>query len=153
MRALGAVAALINNVLSSLAQAVEGMNVEIPAELVQSPFMKLIGCYVLRLEKDEAQLAMKMGTSLCNRQGNLHGGAIFGLVDTAMGVACSMFHGFDKTSVTLDSKINYIRAVVEGEVVCIARVVHGGRRTLVVEAEVVQNNKIMAKALATFLTL
>ncbi|POF89756.1 hypothetical protein BGP80_18015 [Pseudomonas putida] len=114
--------------------------------------MELLGCYVVDLAEGQAKVGMNIVSSLLNRQGKLHGGAMFSLVDTAMGLACSTSHGFDRSSVTLDSKINYIRAVTEGEVVCLARVLHSGRLTLVVEAEVLQDNKLMAKALATFIT-
>jgi acyl-CoA thioesterase len=52
--------------------------------------------------------------------------------------------------VTIECKINYVRGVSEGEVLCIAKVLHAGRRTLVVEAEVVQGDKLVAKAQGTF---
>jgi hypothetical protein len=73
---------------------------------------------------------------LRNRGQKLHGGAIFSLVDIAMGLACSASHGFDQQSATIECKINYMRAVSEGEVLCTARVLHAGRRTLVVDADV-----------------
>lgn len=99
----------------------------IPEGFVASPFIQLLGCRVVRLEE--------------------------GLAEVAMGLACSTAHGFDNNSVTLECKINYIRAVSDGEVACIARVIHAGRRTLVVDAEVFQNDKLMAKAQATFAAL
>ena len=40
----------------------------------------------------------------------MHGGALFSLMDVTMGLACSSSHGFDRQSVTLECKINYIRA-------------------------------------------
>lgn len=75
---------------------------------------------------------------------------IFSLVDIAMGLACSSAHGFDQQSVTVECKINYLRAVADGEVLCIAKVIHAGRRTLVVEADVMQGDKLVAKAQGTF---
>jgi acyl-coenzyme A thioesterase PaaI-like protein len=48
-------------------------------------------------------------------------------VDIAMGLACSSTHGFDQQSATIECKINYIRAVADGEVLCTARVIHPGR--------------------------
>lgn len=94
-----------------------------------------------------------MAEHLRNRGQVMHGGAIFSLVDIAMGLACSTAHGFDNQSVTLECKINYLRAVSEGEVVCKAQVLHAGRRTLVVEAEVLQGDKLVAKAQGTFVVL
>jgi acyl-CoA thioesterase len=73
-----------------------------------------------------AQVALALEPQLRNRGGKLHGGAMFSLVDIAMGLACSSTHGFDQQSATIECKINYIRAVADGEVLCTARVMHPG---------------------------
>jgi uncharacterized protein (TIGR00369 family) len=126
---------------------------EIPEGLTQSAFSELLGCRVVRLEEGMAEVALALTPPLRNRGGVLHGGAMFSLVDITMGLACSTSHGFDQRSVTLECKINYLRPVADGEVTCVAKVLHAGRRTLVVEAEVPQAGKIMAKAQGTFAAL
>lgn len=126
---------------------------EIPEGLTQSAFSELLGCRVVRLEEGMAEVALALTPPLRNRGGVLHGGAMFSLVDITMGLACSTSHGFDQRSVTLECKINYLRPVADGEVTCVAKVLHAGRRTLVVEAEVAQAGKIMAKAQGTFAAL
>lgn len=124
---------------------------EMPESYKNSAFTTLLGCELLSLgEGGTAELRLGMREELRNRGGTLHGGAIFTLVDVAMGLACSASHGFDQHSVTLECKINYLRAVGEGEVLCQARVLHAGRRTLMVEAEVLQDDKLIAKATGTF---
>ena len=124
---------------------------EMPDSYQNSAFTSLLGCELLSLgEAGTAELRLGMREELRNRGGKLHGGAIFTLVDVAMGLACSASHGFDQHSVTLECKINYLRAVGEGEVRCQARVLHAGRRTLMVEAEVLQGDKLVAKATGTF---
>ena len=124
---------------------------EMPESYKNSAFTTLLGCELLSLgETGTAELRLGMREELRNRGGKLHGGAIFTLVDVAMGLACSASHGFDQHSVTLECKINYLRAVGEGEVLCQARVLHAGRRTLMVEAEVLQGDKLVAKATGTF---
>ncbi|CAG8870020.1 Acyl-coenzyme A thioesterase PaaI [Pseudomonas fluorescens] len=125
----------------------------VPEELVQSAFSQLLGCRLQRLEEGVAEVALALEPQLRNRGGKLHGGAIFSLVDIAMGLACSSSHGFDRQSVTLECKINYLRAVSEGEVSCTARVLHAGRRTLVVDADVLQGDRLIAKAQGTFAQL
>src|SRR5690606_35616162 len=100
-----------------------------------------------------AEVALALEPHLRNRGNVMHGGAIFSLVDIAMGLACSSSHGFDQRSATIECKINYVRGVADGEVLCIAKVLHAGRRTLVVEAEVVQGDKLVAKAQGTFAVL
>lgn len=123
---------------------------EMPESYQNSAFTNLLGCELLSLGEGTAELRLGMREELRNRGGTLHGGAIFTLVDVAMGLACSASHGFDQHSVTLECKINYLRAVGEGEVLCQARVLHAGRRTLMVEAEVLQGDKLVAKATGTF---
>ncbi|MBH8863572.1 PaaI family thioesterase, partial [Pseudomonas aeruginosa] len=100
-----------------------------------------------------AEVRLPMAAHLRNRGGVMHGGALFSLMDVTMGLACSSSHGFDRQSVTLECKINYIRAVADGEVRCVARVLHAGRRSLVVEAEVRQGDKLVAKGQGTFAQL
>ncbi|RRV09277.1 PaaI family thioesterase [Pseudomonas sp. v388] len=123
---------------------------DIAPGLTQSAFFKTLGCELKRLDQGVAEVALPLDDHLRNRSSMLHGGAIFSLVDIAMGLACSSSHGFDQRSVTIECKINYVRGVSEGEVLCIAKVLHAGRRTLVVEAEVVQGDKLVAKAQGTF---
>ncbi|WP_282348665.1 PaaI family thioesterase [Pseudomonas sp. PS01301] len=126
---------------------------QIDDDLTQSAYFRELGCQVRRLDAGVAEVALPMAEHLRNRGQVMHGGAIFSLVDIAMGLACSTAHGFDNQSVTLECKINYLRAVSEGEVICKAQVLHAGRRTMVVEAEVLQGEKLMAKAQGTFVVL
>lgn len=123
---------------------------EMPESYRRSAFNNLLGAELLSLHNGEAEVLLRLRPELRNRGGKLHGGALFTLVDIAMGLACSDRHGFDQHSVTLECKINYLRAVAEGEVICRARVIHAGRRTLVLEADVVQGDKLVAKAQGTF---
>lgn len=123
---------------------------DISEDLVQSAYFKMLGCELRSLDAGIAHVALPLEAHLRNRNNVMHGGAVFSLVDIAMGLACSSSHGFDQRSVTIECKINYVRSVSQGEVLCIARVLHAGRRTLVVEAEVTQDDKLIAKAQGTF---
>ena len=115
-----------------------------------SAFAQTLGCRFIAVADGKACVALAHQPHLANRGQQMHGGAIFSLIDTAMGMACSSAHGFDQQSVTVECKVNYIRGVSEGEVVCEAEVIHAGRRTLVVEAKVRQNDKLIATAQGTF---
>lgn len=123
---------------------------DIPEGFQTSAFSQTLGCRFLGLENGEARVSLEMQPHLNNRGNQMHGGAIFTLVDIAMGLACSSAHGFEQRSVTLECKINYLRGVSDGEILCVARVLHAGRRTLVVEADVTQGEKLVAKAQGTF---
>ncbi|AGI26564.1 PaaI family thioesterase [Pseudomonas sp. MT3] len=115
-----------------------------------SAFSRLLGLEIVQAADGKAEVHMTMHDGLRNVHGKLHGGALFSLIDTAMGQACHSLSGGMAQSVTLESKINYIRPVSDGEVACRAWVLHNGKRTLVVEADTYQGEKLIAKAQATF---
>jgi acyl-CoA thioesterase len=84
-----------------------------------------------------------------NLHGFAHGGALASLADTAMGAVCATY---DKKVVTLNMSMNYIKPALAGGLVkAVARVVHNGRSTLVVEASLYdQTGILLAKSTATF---
>jgi acyl-CoA thioesterase len=129
------------------------VTVKVEAIGSSSAFGRLLGLEILKAEGGEALLSLKMHDGLRNLHGKLHGGALFSLIDTAMGQASHSLVDGSPNSVTLECKVNYIRPVTNGELLCRAWVVHGGRRTQVLEAEVHQGEKLVAKAQSTFACL
>ncbi|MBU0902013.1 MAG: PaaI family thioesterase [Gammaproteobacteria bacterium] len=115
-----------------------------------SAFSRLLGLNILQVGGGEARVRLALTNDLRNLHGKLHGGALFSLIDTAMGQASHSLGDGGPSSVTLECKINYIRPVADGSVLCHAKVLHAGRRTQVVEAEVWQEDKLIAKAQGTF---
>ena len=129
------------------------MSRQVEAVGSSSAFGRLLGLEIIKAEAGEALLRLRMHEGLSNVRGMLHGGALFSLIDTAMGQASHSLGDGSPNSVTLECKVNYIRPVTDGELRCRAWVVHGGRRTQVLEAEVHQGDKLIAKAQATFACL
>ena len=126
------------------------MSIQVEAVGNSSAFGRLLGLEIHQVGNGEAVLSLSMHDGLRNLHGKLHGGALFSLIDTAMGQASHSLGDGGPSSVTLECKINYIRPVSEGSVLCHAKVLHAGRRTQVVEAEVWQDDKLIAKAQGTF---
>jgi len=120
---------------------------------VSSAFGRLLGLEILKAERGEALVRLNMHDGLRNLHGKLHGGALFSLIDTAMGQASLSLSDGKPGSVTLECKVNYMRPVSEGELTCHAKVLHDGTRTQVIEAEALQEGKLVAKAVATFAKL
>lgn len=116
-----------------------------------SNFSRLLGIRILRAENGEAELRMNMQEQMLNLHGRMHGGALFSLIDTALGQASHSLFGGQAGSMTLECKINYIRAVEDGEVQCIAKVINAGRKVHVIEARASQGDKLVASAQATFI--
>src|SRR5690606_34023567 len=118
-----------------------------------SAFVRLRVLGILKVVKCEAVLRLNMHDGLRNLHGKLHGGALFSLIDTTMSQSSHSLNDGVPYTVTLECKVNYIRSVSDGELLCRAWVVHGGRRTQVIEADVHQGDKLVAKAQATFACL
>ncbi|QLC73366.1 PaaI family thioesterase [Pseudomonas sp. LPB0260] len=116
-----------------------------------SAFSKLLGMTIDKAENGESQVRMSMQDHLLNLHGRMHGGALFSLIDTALGQASHSLFGGQAGSMTLECKVNYIRAVEEGEIACNARVLNAGRKVHVLEARVQQGDKLVATAQATFI--
>ena len=116
-----------------------------------SNFSTLLGMTIDRAENGEAQVRMSMQEQLLNLHGRMHGGALFSLIDTTLGQASHSLFGGEAGSVTLECKVNYIRAVEHGEIICHAKVLNAGRKVHVLEARVLQGDKLMATAQATFI--
>ena len=116
-----------------------------------SNFSRLLGIRILRADNGEAELRMAMQEQMLNLHGRMHGGALYSLIDTALGQASHSLFGGEAGSMTLECKVNYIRGVEAGEVVCHARVLNAGRKVHVLEARVEQGDKLIATAQATFI--
>ena len=116
-----------------------------------SNFSRLLGIRILRAENGEAELRMAMQEQMLNLHGRMHVGALYSLIDTALGQASHSLFGGEAGSMTLECKVNYIRGVEAGEVVCHARVLNAGRKVHVLEARVEQGDKLIATAQATFI--
>ncbi len=115
-----------------------------------SPYSQHLGIRYCSVANGNSHLQLTTAPFTRNFNGVTHGGAIFSLVDAAMGVALfSKIQGGYSTA-TIESKINYIRAVHDGIIDCYSEVIHLGSRTAVLEARVEQDGLLMAKSSAIF---
>lgn len=87
---------------------------------------------------------------LLNPHGTLHGGVMYSLADNGMGSAVYSKMAPDESCATIEIKMVYIAAVREGTLECETRVINKGRRVAVLESEVTNNGRLVAKALGTF---
>ncbi|HMM21146.1 MAG TPA: PaaI family thioesterase [Selenomonadales bacterium] len=116
----------------------------------QNPFVGLLRMKLEALREGEAELSMPVIPEIhTNLFGAAHGGALASLADTVMGVACATK---GSRVVTIDMNINYIQSAPAGEAVkACGRVIHHGKTTAVVEAEILDGDgQLLAKARGTF---
>ena len=101
------------------------------------PFTALLGATALRAEPHEVALRLDWDESRCTTAGLLHGGALMALADAAGGW-CAFLNLPDGATgtATVTSATNFLRPVTSGHVEAVARVLHGGRSTIIVDTEV-----------------
>ncbi|MDX2452684.1 PaaI family thioesterase [Desulfosarcina sp.] len=96
-----------------------------------------LGLEILSVKPDELLARMKVQLNLCAPNGLLHAASVVALADTACGYATinSLPNGAIGHA-TIELKINFIGTALEGDVSCLAKLVHKGRTTQVWDAEV-----------------
>jgi uncharacterized protein (TIGR00369 family) len=82
-----------------------------------------------------------------------HGGMVGALADIASGIAIGRMleNPMNAIDGTIELKVNFLRKVVEGDLTATARVLHFGKRVAVTEVDLTNQDRLCAKAIATFM--
>jgi 1,4-dihydroxy-2-naphthoyl-CoA hydrolase len=106
------------------------------------PFAAHLGIEVVAAAPAEVTGRVAWQESLCTAGGALNGGVIMALADN-VGALCAFLNlpAGSKGTTTIESKTNFLRAVRSGHATAIARPLHVGRRIIVVESDVVDDEK------------
>ena len=80
--------------------------------LSQDAYSQWLGIEILECEIGRCKVAMTVRKEMLNSMGKAHGGITYSLADTAFGFAANT-HG--KFSVSIETSINHIEAVSEGD--------------------------------------
>ena len=67
-----------------------------------------------------------------------------------MGGAIHQTLSDDEISASIEIKMSYFRAVWDGELICKARIVKRGKKVVFAEADIFNNEKLVAKATGSF---
>jgi uncharacterized protein (TIGR00369 family) len=125
----------------------------IRARLAANPFIRFVGIQVPQLGRGYARFVLPFKPELTNSIGLLQGGMIAALADESVAFALYSLVKSDETINTLEMKINFLGAVKEGEVTAEARISKRGRTISLGEAEVRQGERLVAKAMCTYIHL
>ncbi len=115
-----------------------------------NPFIDHLGLEIVEATQGVCRARLPVGGHLFNRYRVAHGGALFTMVDGTMSEALLSLLGAGDDCRTIENKINYVRPVGGGAVTCEARVLHCGRTTAVVEATIMQHDKVVAVAQGSY---
>jgi 1,4-dihydroxy-2-naphthoyl-CoA hydrolase len=99
------------------------------------PFAEELGVQVGSATKDEVQGRLDWRAELCTAGGLLHGGALMTLADS-IGAICAFLNLPEgATTATIESKTNFFRGVRDRHVDAVARPLHVGRSSIVVQTD------------------
>lgn len=104
------------------------------------PFARTLGIEIDVAAPEEVHGRMPWSAELCTTAGVLHGGALMALADTLGAVCASLNLPGGAVTTTIESKTNFFRAVTSGVVEGRARALHVGRRTIVVQTDLLRED-------------
>lgn len=116
-------------------------------------FLTLIGAALERVEKGSVQISCQRKEMLTQQQGLLHGGVVTTIADVTCGYTALTMIPEDQEVLSVEFKINLLRAVRGEKIVATGHVVKAGRSLVITEAEVVDadSGSLVAKMLATMI--
>ena len=97
------------------------------------PFAAVLGIELDAAGRDEVRARMGWAADRCTVGGLLHGGALMTFADSVGAVAAYLNLPPGATTSTIESKSNFFRAVRDGTVHAVARPLHVGSTTIVVQ--------------------
>lgn len=119
--------------------------------LNELPFARLLGMRLTDIRPNEATIEIEMRDDLRQPSGVLHGGVTATLIDTAMAFAVRTYLEDTEPTATIDLTVHFLRPMVSGKAVCIARVIRPGKRIFTVSADVHNDEgKVIATGLSTY---
>ena len=116
-------------------------------------FAGRLGIRVDDTDEGGARLVLEVTDEHLNPAGTLHGGVLATLVDTAMGQAVRTVTGEGDVPATSQLTVTYLRPGKRGRLTVDASVRVRGEHLTVCEADVEQEGKALAHAVATFALL
>lgn len=134
----------------------EFMRAFLSGDLPPPPFMELLGIRIASVEPGSVSFEFEPAEFMYSPLGNVHGGIVTVLLDTAMG--CS-FHTTLPAGVgytTLELKVNFVRPVTaaSGTLRAEGHVVHAGSRVATTDARLTdRQHRMHAHATSTLLIL
>lgn len=114
------------------------------------PFAELIGLDFITVKRKYSQCKIEVKEELFNPHKVVHGGVMYSMVDTGMGGALYPSLGEGELCATLEIKINYFKPVSSGTLICDTKLINKGKSNAVLESEITNNEKLVAKAIGTY---
>ena len=122
------------------------------SDLANSNYWKHMGMAIIKDPEGNTKVTLEIDENLKQFYGNLHGGAIAGLLDSTIAVALNQELGPEEGAITVEMKLNYLRPVNTGTLVGEGKVIQKGRKIIVGQGEIKDGaGNLIAFGTATFM--
>lgn len=110
-----------------------------------------LGFRVVEVRRGYARLEVDNRQQLMQPAGVMHGGASFGLADTAVAAALATLYEAGTLLLTIEMKINYLEPILAGLVSAEAYVLRSSKRSAYAEVDIWAGGKLAARATTTYM--
>lgn len=116
------------------------------------PFSQHVGFKLVERTKNKSHFRLAIQDFHFNPQKVVHGGVLYSLADTGMGAALYPMLDLEKGEIcaTIEIKMTYLSASRKGVLDCHTTVIHKGKRVAMLESEVWNEGKLVAKATGSY---
>ena len=118
-------------------------------------FMRTLGATLETVESGTVTITCGFNEALTQQHGLWHGGVMASLVDVACGYAALSVMPADREVLTVEFKINFMKAANTDRVIAVGHVLQAGRTLIVCEGSVFDATRarILAKMSATMMAV
>lgn len=110
-----------------------------------------LGLKIADLRQGYSRLEVTNDKHLMQAGGVMHGGASFGLADTATAVALMTIYPLGTMLLTIEMKINYLEPIPAGLVTAEAYILRSSKRSAYAEIDIWAAGKLAARASTTYM--
>ena len=120
----------------------------------ESPFAELLDMRVSDPDDGSSVVVMPINPHHLQQAGRVQGGIVVALADYAMYRAIKAILKPGEATTTIEIKVNFLAAAEKGELTATAKIISSGRRIMVGEMEVRdEDGKLIAQGLGTYMVL
>jgi len=121
-------------------------------DLESGPYWHHIGMKTVTGNDGKTGVSLEVTEDLKQFYGNVHGGVMASLLDSAIAVAVNQELGSGQGAVTVEMKLNYLRPVNQGRLIAQGTVVQKGSKIIVGQGEIRDDaGRLAAFGTATFM--
>lgn len=135
---------------------IEFMRAFLAGDLPPPPFMQLLGIRIISVEPSAVAFEFDPAEYMYSPLGNVHGGIVTVLLDTAMGCSFHTTLPAGTGYTTLELKVNFLKSVTAkaGTLRAEGHVIHSGSRVATTDARLLDSNgRLYAHATSTLMIL